>query len=185
MTSSDLHGAGLAQVNTTVRNGSARLRCSPRTVADLRARWHSGGRTSPSGRWTSWTQAHLTAGRLPASCSPARCEVLAVRAPGAGSGLDLAAATAAARGLGLIITGTAELSDERLIGVGLVNGDLPLLLGADPRQIAELNALALFGRNTAWFGTLDAATMAAQGVPRFTRTLAGIADRVNARRTLT
>jgi hypothetical protein len=67
---------------------------------------------------------------------------------GCGQPPDLAAAMGAARGIGLITTGTAELSDERLIGVGLVRADAPLLLGADPRQIAELKALTLFFRNT-------------------------------------
>ncbi len=120
----------------------------------------------------------LTSGRLPRTCRPSGCEVLAVTMPGR-AGLTLPALTRGAGSLGLSITGTAELTDPRLVGVRLAPADLPLLLGDDPAALAELEALTLFGRNTAWLGTLNGTSIAAQGVPRFTSTLAGVADEVN------
>ena len=181
MTGRDLRGAALEKVDGIVRDGfGAAGVLSP--VRSLTFRPLSlGGQDVTLGamdRLDSVTR--LTAGgcRRAAHLPGARCSQ--VRPPGADSHLDAGRRHGAARRLGLTITGTADLSDQRLVGVGLVNGDLPLLLGAEPSQIAELDALTLFFRTTAWFGTLDGATVAAQGVPRFSRTLAGIADTVNA-----
>ena len=180
VTGRDLRGAALEKVDGVVRDGfGAAGVLSPVRSLTFRPLSLAGQDLTLGAMDRLDSATRLTAGRLPASCTPTRCEVLQVRPPGADSHLDAAAANAARR-LGLSITGAADLSDQRLVGVGLVNGDLPLLLGAEPSRIAELDALTLFFRTTAWFGTLDGATVAAQGVPRFSRTLAGIADTVNA-----
>ena len=179
VTGRDLRGAALEKVDGVVRDGfGAAGVLSPVRSLTFRPLSLAGQDLTLGAMDRLDSATRLTAGRLPASCTPTRCEVLQVRPPGADSHLDAAAANAARR-LGLSITGAADLSDQRLVGVGLVNGDLPLLLGAEPSQIAELDALTLRFRTTAWFGTLDGATVAAQGVPRFSRTLAGIAGTVN------
>ena len=86
----------------------------------------------------------------------------------------------AAKQLGLVVTGTAELIDQRPTGTGLIAADTPLLLAADPTGLADLESLSLFGRNTAWYGTLDGRSIAAVGAARFTRVLADISESVNA-----
>jgi hypothetical protein len=180
VTGKDLRGAALEKVDSVVRDGfGAAGVLSPVGSLTFRPLSLAGQDVTLGAMDRLDSVTRLTAGRLPASCTPTRCEVLQVRPPGADSHLDAAAANAARR-LGLSITGTADLSDQRLVGVGLVNGDLPLLLGAEPSKIADLDALTLRFRTIAWFGTLDGATVAAQGVSRFSRTLAGIADTVNA-----
>lgn len=125
------------------------------------------------------TAVRLTAGRLPRDCRPTACEVVVVSAPGTGSRPDLARLARSARPLGLLVTGAAELTDQRPVGVQLVPPDLPLLLGGDPAAMARLTSLELFGRNTAWLASLDGRSIAAQGVPAFSRRVADISDQVN------
>ena len=93
--------------------------------------------------------------------------------------VDLSAVTEPLGRIGLVVAGSAELTDERLSGVGLVDADVPLVLSSQPAQLAAMESLVLFGRNTAWFGTLDGAAIAEQGVPAFTRTLTSVAQQVN------
>jgi hypothetical protein len=123
------------------------------------------------------TRVRLTSGRLPGACRPTRCEVVAVRLPGVTTTFDGAAR--AQRDLGVVVTGTAELTDQRLVGVGLVGANRPLLLSAEPDRLADLEALQLFGRTLSWFGTLDGRTIAGAGVEEYSRTLRGLAEGVN------
>jgi hypothetical protein len=123
------------------------------------------------------SRVRLTSGRLPSVCTPDRCEVVSVQLPGVATTFDGAAR--AERELGIVVTGTAELTDHRLVGVGLIGADRPLLLGGAPDQLAELASLQLFGRTLSWFGTLDGPTIAATGVDRYAAALSAISDEVN------
>lgn len=104
----------------------------------------------------------LLSGRLPASCSPTRCEVLAVQAAG-GIALGPAEIAAAPRAFGVVVTGTAALTDRRLVEGGLVTPSVPLLLGADPTAITELSALTGYGRTAGWIATVSGAAVADRG----------------------
>lgn len=115
----------------------------------------------------------LLSGRLPTACTPTRCEVLAVGAVG-GAVLDPAALAAAPATFGLVVTGTAELADRRLVAGGLVTPSAPLLLGADPSAMAGLQVLAGFGRTTGWLASVDGTAVATNGVPDTENRLAGM-----------
>lgn len=123
------------------------------------------------------SRVRLTSGRMPSFCTPTRCEVLSIRLPGVATTFDGAAR--AERELGIVVTGTAELTDQRLVGVGLIGANRPLLLGGEPEGIADLTSLQLFGRTLGWFGTLDGRTIAATGVDQYDRALGALADEVN------
>ena len=123
------------------------------------------------------SRVRLTSGRLPSVCVPARCEVVSVQLPGVRN--TFAGAVRAERELGIVVTGTAELTDHRLVGVGLIGANRPLLLGGDPERIADLATLQLFGRTLGWFGTLDGQTIAATGVDQYSATLGALVYQVN------
>ncbi len=123
------------------------------------------------------SRVRMTSGRMPSVCTPDRCEVLSVQLPGVATIFE--GNDRAERELGIVVTGTAELTDHRLVGVGLIGADRPLLLGGAPEQIAELGSLQLFGRTLGWFGTLDGRTIATAGVERYGRTLSAMSDEVN------
>ena len=119
----------------------------------------------------------LTSGRLPSVCTPTLCEVLSVQLPGVAKTFD--GDIRAQRELGIVVTGTAQLTDYRLVGVGLIGANRPLLLGGAPEQMADLTSLQLFGRTLGWFGTLDGRTIAVTGVDRYGRALSALSDEVN------
>ncbi|WP_375423099.1 hypothetical protein [uncultured Friedmanniella sp.] len=120
----------------------------------------------------------LTTGRLPSRCRPTSCEVLAVT-PDTGVGQTVTtAAQRAARGLGLVVTGTAVLTDSRLTGLGLAPPGAPLLLAAEPDQLGGLSALELFGRNTAWYGSIDGGAVARRGVGTVSQVLGALPETV-------
>ena len=123
------------------------------------------------------SRVRLASGRLPSACTPTRCEVVSIQLPGVRTTFD--GAVRAQRELGIVVTGTAELLDHRLVGVGLIGADRPLLLGGAPERMAELTPLQLFGRTHGWFGTLDGLTIAATGVDRYSSALSGLSDEVN------
>jgi hypothetical protein len=123
------------------------------------------------------SRVRLTSGRLPSVCTPTRCEVVSVRLPGVAATFDGAAR--AQREVGIVVTGTAELTDNRLVGVGLIGANRPLLLGGEPERMADLATLQLFGRTLGWFGTLDGRTIAATGVDQYSSALAALSDEVN------
>ena len=125
-------------------------------------------------------EVHLTSGRLPTSCTPTRCEVLLT----ATGGTDPAVATVqtigpAARQLGLVVTGTADLLDDRLVGSGLIDDEQPLLLGGSADEMAALAPLELFGRTTAWVSSLTGSAIAQAGMDTFRRGLSLLADDLN------
>ncbi|GGL90921.1 hypothetical protein [Nakamurella endophytica] len=123
---------------------------------------------------------HLTGGRMPASCTPQRCEVLLTATGGAGgSPTSVALLRPAAGQLGLVVTGTAELVDATAVGAGLVDGTQPLLLGTSTTALDRLATLELFGRTTAWIGRLTGEGVAAVGAAPFAAGLDALADRLN------
>ena len=175
----DVRGTALADIDHTVRAGfsSAGITDVNRTLTFRPL--SAGAQSFTLGGVDDLPDAvRLTSGRLPASCQPKACEVVVVTVP---SGAKPAESyDRAARQLGLVVTGTAELIDQRPTGTGLIAVDTPLLLAADPTALADLDSLSLFGRNTAWYGTLDGRSIASLGAARFTRVLADISEGVNA-----
>lgn len=125
-------------------------------------------------------EVRLTSGRLPTSCAPTRCEVV-LTATGAAdaAATSVRSITPAARQLGLVVTGTAELLDNRLVGSGLIDDELPLLLGGSADQMAALAPLTLFGRATAWVSSLTGTAIAQTGLNAFRLGLAALADQLN------
>jgi hypothetical protein len=180
VTSTDLRGSTLAEVDRTVRAGLAAAEVAA-TVQSLTFRPLSIGGTDVTLGAVDrlGDRVRLTSGALPRACTAGRCEVLAVRAPGSDRTFDAAAAVQPTERLGLVVTGTADLIDDRLVGAGVASATLPLLLGDDPEALADLTSLQLFGRILGWYGTLDGSAVAAQGSERFSRSLARIADQVN------
>ena len=103
--------------------------------------------------------------------------MVSVQLPGVATTFD--GAKRAQRELGIVVTGTAQLTDYRLVGVGLIRANRPLLLGGAPEQMADLTSLQLFGRTLGWFGTLDGRTIAVTGVDRYGRALSALSDEVD------
>ena len=179
VTSTKLESAELAQATAVVEEGfrSAALG-NVRQAVTFRP-LSFGGQDLIIGAIDELAQdVRLTSGRPPRDCTATRCEVVVVTRPGT-SPVDLAAVDQPLGQIGLAVAGTAEFTDERLAGVGLVDPDIPLVLSSQPAHLAGLSSLVLYGRNTAWFGTLDGAAIAALGVPTLTRTLTSVAEQVN------
>jgi hypothetical protein len=88
----------------------------------------------------------LTGGRLPASCTPTRCEVVAV-------GTTTADVDPA---LGLVVVGRAVRTDPLLFGGSFDPGDgAPLLIADGVDTAAQLDSLSAFQRNYAWVTAID------------------------------
>ncbi len=175
----DVRGTALADVDHSVRAGFSSAGITDVNRALTFRPLSAGALTFTLGGVDGLPGAvRLTSGRLPAGCQPTSCEVVVVTVPGGAKPAD--SYDRAARQLGLVVTGTAELLDQRPTGTGLIAADTPLLLAADPTGLADLESLSLFGRNTAWYGTLDGRSIASLGAARFTRVLADISESVNA-----
>lgn len=182
VTGQDLRGAERQQADAAVRRSYAEIGLAPPRQL-LAFRPVSAGSTEFVAVATNSPEqtAKLTSGRAPATCTPTRCEVLAVPVGGP-DGQPAAADEAVTRGaaaLGLVVTGTAVLSDPLLVGTGLVTVDQTLLLGSDPEALAELESLALFGRSTAWQSPLDADAVLSRGVDGFATRLNELVEEVN------
>lgn len=179
VTSTNLQGPELVQASAAVDAGfRAAALVNPRQTVTFRP-LAFGGQDLIIGAIDQLAQdVRVTSGHLPGPCTATRCEVMVVTRPGARP-VDVGAVTAPLSGVGLAVSGTAEFTDERLAGVGLVDPDVPLVLSSQPAQLAAQPSLTLYGRSTAWFGTLDGAAIAEQGVPAFTRTLTSVAEQVN------
>jgi hypothetical protein len=180
VTSTNLRGPTLTEVDRTVRAGLAADQvAAPVQSLTFRPLSLAGTDVTLGAMDGLGSRVRLTTGVLPRSCTASRCEVLAVRAPGSAQTIDPAAAMRPARQLGLVVTGTADLVDDRLVGAGVASANLPLLLGDDPNALADLSSLQLFGRILAWYGTLDGPSVASQGPGRFGQALAQLVDQVN------
>jgi hypothetical protein len=97
----------------------------------------------------------LTSGRLPTSCTPARCEVVAI---GTGD-------PAVSPDLGLVVVGRAVRTDPLLFGGSFDPGDgAPLLLADGMTAAAQLESLSAFQRNYIWITAVDLDRVDALGV---------------------
>ncbi|MEP6598464.1 MAG: FtsX-like permease family protein [Actinomycetota bacterium] len=112
----------------------------------------------------------LVDGRLPTSCTPARCEVVLL---GAGDERTLTTAVAS---LGVVVVGRAVRTDPRLVSGKFDTGRVPLLIGDGVDQMAQLSPLQLFGRTYAWTAALDVERVIALGVPGYVQRGADVAD---------
>ena len=81
--------------------------------------------------------------------------------------------------LGLVVTGTAELRDPQLVGLGLVVPGQILLLGTDPAALTGVEPLALFGRTSGWFAPLEPGVLTRDGPGAFAAALASISAEAN------
>jgi hypothetical protein len=116
----------------------------------------------------------LIDGRLPRSCTPARCEVVAI-------GGDEAALARSAGGLGVVVVGRAQRTDPAVLGGELDPGRVPLLLGDGVDALSRLTSLSLFARTYGWVAGLDLERVIALGVPAYLRRSAQASDTVIAK----
>ena len=123
----------------------------------------------------------LTSGRRPVSCTPRRCEVLLTSPPRLDPPASVSTLTPAATELGLVITGTAEFIDDRLIGAGSVEPTRPLLLGGSVAGLAQLDSLELFGRTVTWIGALSGPAVARIGAGQLSARVQGMTEAWNVR----
>ncbi|MGI3780822.1 MAG: hypothetical protein ACRYG2_08585, partial [Janthinobacterium lividum] len=174
VTSRDLRGPGLTSVSDQVSRGLERAGLpTPTRALAFRSLSLQGSDVTVAALDPLPGAVTLTSGHLPTTCSPTACEVLAVSSSPAPGTSDTSAPdlTGPARGLGLVVTGTATLREPRLVGLGLVAPGQPLLLGSDPSAMTALEPLTLYGRNLAWLSPLDAAVVTQQGTARFAAAL--------------
>lgn len=177
VTSRDVRGNDLTELGEQVRSGFGAAGLPvPQQALAFRSLAVGGAEVTIGAVDRLAEDVQLTSGRLPAGCAPTACEVLAVQTPG---GATAAAVARGAGGLGLQVTGTAELREPRLAGLGLVTAGQPLLLGSDPVAMTGLASLDLYGRNVGWFTPLDGAAVASRGAAGLAQALADTAAEVN------
>lgn len=111
----------------------------------------------------------LVDGRLPRSCTPKRCEVVAI-------GGNEATLARASRSLGLVVVGQAVRTDPTVLSGELGPGRTPLLLGDGADPTALLSSLSLFGRTYAWVTRLEVDRVIALGVPEYVRLSTDVTD---------
>ena len=114
----------------------------------------------------------LTSGRLPRSCTPTRCEVLAI-------GADQATMQPGAASIGVIVVGTATRRDPLLISGSLDPDGRPVLVGADIDALAQLESLQLFARYYAWVTAIDADRIVSLGVNAYLARSADVNERLS------
>jgi hypothetical protein len=115
-------------------------------------------------------QVRLTSGRLPRSCTPERCEVVAT---------GDAAAPALDPALGLVVVGSAVRTDPLLLPSTFDPGPgTYVLLSSDPAALQRLSALERFPRGAGWVGALDPQRIAGLGVPAYAELSRSVADRL-------
>ena len=180
VTSTTLDGAELRTVDRTMRDGYTSLGLADvRQTMTFRPLAVGGSQFALAAVDDLPAAVRLDSGRWPTSCTPTACEVVAV-ALSTTDTVPASAQPAIRSQLGVTVTGTATLLDDRLLGVRLLAPDVPLLLGGDPTALAASKPLALFGRATGWIGTLDGSSVAARGADVFAHELAQLTEQVNA-----
>ncbi|MFN8167534.1 MAG: hypothetical protein U0S36_01975 [Candidatus Nanopelagicales bacterium] len=116
------------------------------------------------------SQVQLTSGRLPASCTPQRCEVVAT---------GTAPAPALDPSLGLVVVGSAVRTDPLLLpGTFDPGPGSYVLLGSDPAALQRLAALERFPRGAGWVGAIDPERITSLGVPAYADLSRSVADRL-------
>ncbi|MDT4997594.1 MAG: hypothetical protein QOD45_1662, partial [Pseudonocardiales bacterium] len=105
----------------------------------------------------------LTSGRLPKSCTPQRCEVVAL-GPAASTALRSAVTS-----LGVEVVGQVQRTNPVVVSGHLDPGSTPVLLGDSTDALSALAALELFARHYAWVSTVDTHRVVELGVPAYIR----------------
>ena len=116
----------------------------------------------------------LVSGRLPTSCTPARCEVvlaLPADAPATTRAPDLD------NSLGVAVVGAVRLTDPLLLaGTFTPAQGAPLLLGDGVERVGAISALGTFGRTIGWVTPLDLARVRNLGVDAWVDAATATAD---------
>jgi hypothetical protein len=116
----------------------------------------------------------LVSGRLPTSCTPARCEVVLALPP------DAPATTRAPdldNSLGVAVVGAVRLTDPLLLaGTFTPAQGAPLLLGDGVERVGAISALGTFGRTIGWVTPLDLARVRSLGVDAWVDAATATAD---------
>ncbi|HVN12811.1 MAG TPA: hypothetical protein VMT69_12015 [Kineosporiaceae bacterium] len=116
----------------------------------------------------------LVIGRLPTTCTPARCEVALVLPPGAPvtqqpPQLD--------PGLGVVVVGSVRRADPMLLsGTFAPAAGAPLLVGDGVTNVGALASLSSFGRTVGWVAPLDLARVRTLGVEAWADAATAVAD---------
>jgi hypothetical protein len=112
----------------------------------------------------------LTDGRLPQSCTPARCEVVVAPPPGGAPDPTLPP-------LGLVVVGHVQRTDPLLLsGTFEAEAGSPLLLADGVDAAASVAALSAFQRSYGWVAPLDLDVVHRLGVPGWIEAGAAVAD---------
>lgn len=161
--------AQLAGINTEVQSQLDRLSAGPvrRQLLFRRISDSAGGTFYLAATDNLGNAVHLLSGRLPASCTPQRCEVVVVGATP--PHLDPA--------LGLVVVGTARRTDPLLLGGTFDTGhDAPLLLADGVAAAAQLQALQDFQRSYGWYAPIDLDRVLGLGLDAYLARSAEVAD---------
>jgi hypothetical protein len=115
-------------------------------------------------------EVRLISGRMPASCTSTRCEVVSLRVPG-GPALPTVG------DLGLVVVGEAVRTDPLLLSGTFDPGPgHPILIGDGTAPVAAVRPLELHGRTFGWVAPLDLARVRARGVDGWVQDSATVAD---------
>jgi hypothetical protein len=118
----------------------------------------------------------LVDGRLPASCTPSRCEVVEVvtlGTPARATGY----ATTAAQALGVVVVGRVVRAEDTLLSGTFDPGrGVPLLLADGVDDAARLASLSVFQRSYGWAARLDLSRVRTLGVPGWLSRGSQVAD---------
>jgi hypothetical protein len=118
----------------------------------------------------------LVDGRLPASCTPSRCEVVEVVTPGTPARAT-GYATTAAQALGVVVVGRVVRAEDTLLSGTFDPGrGVPLLLADGVDDAARLASLSVFQRSYGWAARLDLSRVRTLGVPGWLSRGSQVAD---------
>ncbi|HET9655601.1 MAG TPA: hypothetical protein VFP72_09620, partial [Kineosporiaceae bacterium] len=117
-----------------------------------------------------YTQVSLVSGRMPTTCTPTHCEVVALRLPGDPP-------LPRVSDLGLVVVGEAVRTDPLLLSGTFDPGPgHPVLLADGVAAASGLAGLELFGRTFGWVAPLDLSRVRAGGVGGWVAESAAIGD---------
>jgi hypothetical protein len=128
------------------------------------------------------SRVRLLDGRMPVSCTPTRCEVIALPAADADTRADAgasadSAAAAAAAGLGVVVVGHGRRVDPLLLtGTFDPGSGVPLLLADGVDAAARIQSLSGFMRSYGWVAALDLTRVRALGGSAWVVRAGAIAD---------
>jgi hypothetical protein len=116
------------------------------------------------------TEVRLVSGRMPATCTPTHCEVVALRLPGEPPLPQVS-------DLGLVVVGEAVRTDPLLLSGTFDPGPgHPVLLADGVTAASALAPLQLFGRTFGWVAPLDLSRIRSGGVTGWVAQSAAVGD---------